>query len=547
MVIIAFAIALILTIIFRLRRRQLEAQGGKSFWYHFFDKSLDFLTPFTFIAGFFCLLSLFVSGTSDMLTIEYLRWFENALGHIKSFTALFKLSPFATGVVLIVLYLLGLTRIPSKHTGRMLADLKKYKKYIGTVYTVVVILFSFTFFGVQSDKPAADLRFRITENEKLYGELRQEVEDAVRKEVADKLYFRFYHTLPRDYRIDMARGDDGPEPPDGWSPKPPSGPDGGGGPDVGGGSGGGPIVYDLFDDAGLDGFNDGEAGRQPTEPLAPAPGNVSASRAGRAFEALRRYRKDFQTKSLRLLATEHGREIALQPPKFVTGKFKDYVLKEMMDRHPILEPVFGKLFEIFDKSLEPAIQKVVDKVTGSAVQDPGTIRQLIDIETSAVIKGKSEVYGYSFSDRVKKIRATIAKQWQNVTGAPSYSDPVQTEEESARIKEHIHLLTCPSEENRLNAAGKLAGKGARLTLAQVQLIKKGLILETLRFRLSTTTEGMYVEIPVKYYPALALEGMRSRHVAAADRVAAAEVIYNVETHPPDKQYRKDEVEERMRA
>lgn len=268
---------------------------------------------------------------------------------------------------------------------------------------------------------------------------------------------------------------------------------------------------------------------------------------GRAFEALRRYRKDFQTKSLRLLATEHGREIALQPPKFVTSKFKDYVLKEMIDRHPILEPIFGKLFEIFDKSLEPSIQKVVDKVTSSAVQDPETIRQLIDIETSAVIKGKSAVYGYSFSDRVKKIRATIAKQWQNVTGDLSYSDPVQTEEEAARIKEHIHLLTCPSEENRLNAARKLAGEGARLTLAQVQLIKKSLILDTLRFRLSPTAEGMYVETPVKYYPALALEGMRSRHVAAADRVAAAEVIYNVETDPPDKQYRKDEVEERMRA
>lgn len=93
-------------------------------------------------------------------------------------------------------------------------------KIIGTVYTVVVILSSFTFFGVQSDKPAADLRFRITENEKLYGELRQEVEDVVRQEVADKLYFRFYHALPRDYRIDIARGDDGPEPPDGWPPKP---------------------------------------------------------------------------------------------------------------------------------------------------------------------------------------------------------------------------------------------------------------------------------------------------------------------------------------
>jgi hypothetical protein len=511
---------------------------------------LDFLIPFTVIAGFFCLLSLFISGTSDVLTIEYLRRFEDALGRIKSFTALFKLSPFATGVVLIVIYLLGLTRIPSKHTGRMLTDLKKYKKFIGAVYMVVVILCSFTFFGVQSDTPAAELRFRIRENEKLYGELRKEVEDAVRKEVADRLYFKIYHALPRDYRIDMARGDDGPEPPDGWPPKPPQGPNGGGGPGGnrdGGGGGGGPIVYDLFDDTGPDEFDDVGAGQQLPGPLAPSPGNASADRIGRAFEALRRYRKDFQTKSLRLLATEHGREIALQPPKFVTNKFKEYVFKEMTDRHPILEPVIGKLFELFDKSLEPAIQKAVDKVIGSAVLDPETLRQSIDIEASAIVKEKSVVTGYGFSDRVQRVRAAIAKQWQNVKGALSYSDPAQTEEEAARINEQIHLLTCPSEENRLNAARKLAGEGARLTQAQVQLIKESLKLDKWRFRLSPTAEGMYVEAPVKYYPALALEGMRSRHVGGEDRVAAAEIIYNVETHPPDKQYRKDEVEERMRA
>lgn len=58
---------------------------------------------------------------------------------------------------------------------------------------------------------------------------------------------------------------------------------------------------------------------------------------------------------------------------------------------------------------------------------------------------------------------------------------------------------------------------------------------------------MFAEVPAKYYAALALEGMRSRYLISADHVSAAEIIYEVETRPPTKQYSKEDVEERMVA
>lgn len=536
MVFIAFIASLILTIGFHFKKRQLEAKGGGRFWFHFFDKSLEFLLPFTIVAGLFCLLSLFISGTSDRLTIKYLRWFEDAVRWIKSFSALFKLSALGTSIVLIVIYLASLTRIPTKNTARMLSDLKKYKTFIKTVYIVIVIVFSFTFFGVQSDAPAAELRFRIRDNEKLYGELRKEVEAALRKEVTDKLYVKIYHTFERDYRVDMERGDDGPPPTDGGPPDGGGG-GGGGGDDNGGGSG--PIVYDLFDNSG-----------RPDDDLKPppTPDNVSGISINRAFEALRRYRVSFQTKFIRLLASDAGRELALQPPQIITDHLKSYVLKVMLEDYPILEPVLGKVVELGHKTLEPLIQKGVDRITGTSADDPEATRQAMLIEASKIVRETEVRRGYNITAEVRQARDVIAKKWQGFTLAMSRPDNIkQSSEELGRINEQIHLLTCPSEENRLAAARALAQSGSRLTKAQVEQIKEVLKLDKWRIGISSTQEGLFVEVPVKYYAALALEGMRSRHLLSEDRVAAAEIIYEVESQPPSKQYSEDEVKQRMIA
>lgn len=535
MVFIAFVASLILTIVCHLKKRQLGTQGGRGFWFHFVDKSLEFLLPFTVISGLFCLLSLFINGTSDRLTLQYLRWFENRLRWLKSFSALFKLSAFGTSIVLIVIYLLSLTRIPSQHTARMLPYLKKYKTTIKSVYITIVIVFSFTFFGVQSDQPAAELRFRIRDNEKLYGELRKEVEATLRKGVTDKLYTKIYHSFDRDYRNDMRRGDDGPPPPDGDPLGGNGGGGGGGDDDKGGGGGKGPLVYDLFD-------NPDDHGPDASPP---APDNASTTALNKAFEALRRYRSSFQTRFTDLLASDAGRELALQPPQMLTDNLKSHALKAMFENHPIMEPVIGKLIEVLHKTLEPLIQRGADKITGGSVRDPESTRQAITIEVSAIVRETPVTPGYIISDKLSKARAVIAEKWRGFTQAIARPEIKQTDEELARINEQIHLLTCPSEANRLLAARALAAGGSRLTKVQVQQIKEVLKLDKWRIGFSPIHEALFVEVPVKYYAALALEGMRSRYVLSEDRVAAAEIIYNVETGPPSKQYTEDEVANRI--
>ena len=556
MVILAFAASLILTSVFYYWKRRIEDRGGKVFWHIFFEKSLEFLIPFTVIAGLFLLLSLFVGGTSHLWTIERLRQFEKALAAIAAYAAEFKLSALLTGIILLALYFIGLLPMLSKYkiADSVLPYLKKYKTAVRWVYTILVLLFSFTFFGVQSEKPAAELRFRIEENEKLYGELRDEVEEALRKEVADKLYLKIYHvSFDRTYRIDMDRGDDGPpQPPPPPPPPPPSGPPGGDDPvDDGGGDDKGPIVYNLFNDPDSDvKAPDPTPSPTPGSPSAPpVPEHASIGKTSRALVALARLRNAIQRPFIRLFATEAGREIGLQPAKMFSSKIKKEALDVLTADNPLAGALVAKLVEMFDKNVEPLVLKGIERATSAAARNPERARQIITIEANSVVASTEVGLRPFITAVIQKARDSIARQWYNITRLPAR--PVkQSAEEAARIDYQIGQLTCPSEENRLRAAAYLARVAARLNESQVARIKEGLgekMQKLLRFKISPTHEGMFVEVKVKYYAALALEGMHTNHLLSVDRVAAAEIVYEVESNPPAKLYTWEEVEERMRA
>jgi hypothetical protein len=203
MITLVIAASAILTLVFLFKKHQLEVRGGKRLAYHFFDKSLEFLIPFTIISTLFFLLSLLVANTSNETTIQRLILFEKLVGFFKWFVSIFKLGALAVVILLSIFYLLSLTRIPSKYTTQLVSFFKNYRKVIKTVYMIVIILFSFTFFGTQTGTPEARLRFRIKEAEGNYGELRQEVKDAVSQEVGRKLVEKIKKSLPPDYRKDL--------------------------------------------------------------------------------------------------------------------------------------------------------------------------------------------------------------------------------------------------------------------------------------------------------------------------------------------------------
>jgi len=424
MVTIAVAASAILTAVFLVKKRHLQARGEKGLGYHFLDKSLEFLIPFTIIGSLFLLLSFLIAGTSDKTSIRHLIFYEAVVKSLKCNASKLKVGVLASAGILTIIFLLNLTRISSEHTKKLLPLFKRYQKVVKTVNIIAIILFSFTFFGTQAGEPAARLRLRIIEAEKNNEGLHQELEAAVSQEVARKLLEEIKRKLPADYRddldnqrefysvyralldeyqsfinnynqrlIDVEAIINRPLAPD----PPPDPRDGGGGPGSGGtGSGasgrtintinksssgetapdtplaGDPYVYNLFE----------ENQRAPVEPI---PSQASTVTISEAREAVRSYREGSLVKTVKVLQSENGREIYMQLPKYLTGKVKEAAFETLTRRYPILEPILGTFFGTLDKGVETRVQKVVNKVASMLAQNPMNVAKVIAEETDKLV------------------------------------------------------------------------------------------------------------------------------------------------------------------
>jgi hypothetical protein len=588
MVALTVAASIVLTAVFVVKKRQMKARGGKLLAFHFLDKSLDFLIPFTIIGSLFLLLSLFVSGTSDQTTIQRLIFFEKLVGFFKWFVSLFKIEPLVAIGLLIMFYLLSLTRIPSKYTSKLVPFFKKMQKIVKPVYMVFIILFSFTFFGTQAGAPSAKIRFRINEAEGKYGDLRQEVEQSVSREVARKLLEKVKDALPKDYRDDLDeqnqyyiivtnlrqdyqafkdnydRSDPvaeiftRPPPPD----SPPSPRDGGDPPDSGGSrhtnspttSDKGPkkvsdktpdsrasndfierrsetsltgkqLVYDLFEE--------NARGKSLIEPV---PLQTSAKTISEATESVRTLCQKAQAEAIKILQSEHGHEIAVQLPETFTGKVKDTVFKALTDRYPILEPIVEAFFGAFDKELEIRTQKAVDRATRALSQDPTNTARIIGQEASGVVAetqiktpslllSKALQVGDALRKRAQGIRDAIARLKMRAQKFDEYAEAVQSAEEQ------IELLSCRNEESRKAAAAKLATVSSSLTEDQVQRIESLLDDYSTRLGKSIKKPNYYEEVPVQYYAALTVQKMRSQYLTEGVKERAANIINDVNNRP----------------
>lgn len=614
MVTLAIVTSFILTIVFRLKKRQLEAKGGKRLTYHFIDKSLEFLVPFTIISSLFFLLSLFVENTSNSTTIQSLVFLEKLISFFKWFVSIFKVGALVAVCLLIIFYLLSLTRIPSKYTGKLLPFFKKYQKVVKTAYMLVIILFSFTFFGTQTGKPEARLRFRINEAQGKYGELQQEVKETIAKEVAKKLIEKVENSVPPDYREDLKEQNEfyfhlsqlsatyetfksnyggrdpgaeifvnNPPPPD-----PPPSPHQGGDDGGGGGSGGksknkgvrpsdpsaGEAPATAPDKAPRQSAVEADAGKMPerampgerivyevfeaAEPTMaqarPAPAQASTEKILQAKQAVRDYRVRVQEEAVRILKSEHGGELAVQLPKVITGKLKELIFKGLTDRYPVLEPIVGALFGAVDKDLGDRTQRAAERAANTLAQNPENAMGVIREEASKVVDETKISFATALLNKGRGAVAALRKKAQGMIEAVT-----RLNERGQRLSEiaaaaaeadgEIQLLSCMNEQRRIEAAAKLAKASPNLTQTQVERIKSLLqepsavsfpsglhtmtdvesIVSVLRgneyrLRKSVTESNAYEFVPVQYYAALAVRGMRSPYLTEGAQEEATRII-----------------------
>jgi hypothetical protein len=565
MVIIAIALSIVLIFIFRNRKRHLEENGGKRLAYHFFDKSLDFLIPFAIVGSLFLLLSLFVANTSDQTTVSRLMFLEKTAGFFKWFVSLFKVSALAAMGLLLIFYLLSLMRIPSRYTGRFVPFFKKYQKIVKTASIIAIILFSFTFFGTQTGEISTRLRFRINEAEGHFGELREETQDAISQAVARKLLEKIKNDLPPEYKRDydeqnnyytnssslrsqyisfkssykqsdrFAENISKDTPP----PDPPPSPRKGGGGGNGGGGNDKPkagerSLYELF-----------EAGERPVAPPERAPQQASTAKINEAKASVRTFRTRLEAEAVKILQSEHGRELAIQVPKTFTGKLKDVVFKALTDRYPILEPILGTFVGTLDKVLEARTLRAADRVARVLAENPGGAIELVDQEASLVVKETQLKFPTSLTNKARRavevmrnkartIKEAVTWLWNREQQIAQQSAAVEEERAAAReADEQIELLACNSEEMREEAANKLAKASKYLTQEQVERIETLMYDGDNRLRKSTAYPDRYEVVPVQYYAAKAVRGISSQHLSERAKELASNVIRTIDSARPD--------------
>jgi hypothetical protein len=583
MVTLTIVAGALLTVFVLIKKRQLEARGGKRFSYHLFDKSLEFLIPFSIIGLLFLLLSLFVEDASDKTTMGNLMSLEKLIGFFKGFVSRFKVGTLATVGLLTIFYLLNLTRIPSKYTSRLIPFLKKYQKVVKLAYMIVIILFSFTFFGTQAGAPEARLRFRIRENEGKYGELRQEVNEALSQEVAKKLlekiesssepeyrkdldeqnhYYAYFISLRSQYEgfkykyeqrdagaenvINRPPADDPPPP----GPRPSGGNRGNQNPH---GSETGPsteqstsesttgerIVYEVFEG--------GEPIPPAVEPLA---SEVSAEKINQAKASVRAFRERFKGATVGILTSEHGRELAVLLPKTFSGKVKEAVFKALTDRYPILEPIVGAFVGAINKDLETRTLKAANSLANSLAQNPSDASQKLEQEASRI----AEETKFSFSDvlmsRASGIGGVLRRRGQNIREILDRLNTrkQQIDEITARAEkadQYIEDLSCHSPQLRLTAARELSKTGRELKPEQVKRIEELLNANGEGLRRSTAYQNRYEVVPLRYYAALAMREMQSPYLTEGVNETAAEIIRDVDSVPVRSRiyYEKEFVED----
>jgi hypothetical protein len=566
MIALLAALGCILVFAFRRKKRALEEKGGNTFIYHFTVQALDFLTPFAVITISFLLLSLFVSAIAGQATFAFLSGLETSLTKIKGVISVLKITPVIAFCVLFLIFLLNLLGMPSLYTIKFFPVYKKYQKVVKKIYTIVVILCSFTFFGTQLGDPIAKLRFRIESIREGYGDLQKEVGTILSQEVASKLYDQIYDNSPRWYRQNLSeaaellqhissaqdrykqyydlrvsyedRSDSGSDKPPtgGDSPDPeprPSGP------------GSAPNATRKYEPPDiqlpLPGF---KPTGQPISDFieAPEPSPVEPGRTVKfpqieiARQSLGSYLIDHQPKAIEFFKSEMGKDLAAQPPKIITSKIKKELFKSLTDHYLILEPLVDVFIGAFDREVESKFKASVQKITDTILQDPGKTREVINAEAAGIVKSKdvsipshllakAKQAGEVISEKLKRIKSYIGQLDDQVNKMNMKISELEARDVLNDADKMIELLTCNIHENRIKAAKWLSASGQMLTKSQVSRITALLDNDDPKIHL---VEGvyplLYENIPVKYFAALALKDNYSPHLTNNLRVRAQQIV-----------------------
>lgn len=514
--VILLVAAFVLALISWKKKHGLERRGIKGgLAYHFLKNSLEFLIPFVLVVAFYLALLVYVSANMDSASLARLIWMEEKLSILQSWASWLKLS--AVGVVIgfAVLFLIGLLRIPfEKQVSKGYDWFLKISK---RAYVVVVLLCSFTLLGTQSGEPTTNLQVRITTIRQRYADLCKQAQAAVSGETAAKLFDKARSSLPPNYIAALEL----PQTIEGHAA----------------------ALGDSYQKAkreygvksekvesilALDSSRKNAISRLQSEyEIAgeaedlklpePNPEKISYQKLEKAKASLEQYQQSRSSKVITFLKAESGKKLTMKLPKILTSKLKSQIFSSWIESRPILGPLVDVFFGTFDSEIEEYVGKAVDKVAGTAIENPDNIQKTVE-EVSSSIAGKQSVNVQPQTlEKASQSSKQLEKELADIQEARSQVDREVVVAEQKKIDKLIAELNSPKEEVRKSATAGLSRMGDKISKPQVErlvsMMRRG---GKSWSKFLSREEGHHCSwweyTSAKYYAADALNRMSSPHV-----------------------------------
>ena len=512
-----FIASSIISFVLRRKKRQLQDRGDdKRLSYYFVKNSLEFFAPLSIATGLYTALLLFVSLVSERASAGYLQKLETTLETWKSFySAHIKLSLMQVMILLAVLYISGLFLISAETSKQLDTFFKKGRLWLRRVYVLLVLLCSFTFFGIQPGDPATDLSVHIKTIRGEYSNLRKNTRAALAKAAANQLVTKIQSQLPPSYHnaVSLASKTESEK----------------------------VHLQDSYAKAQhkyevkvvevesiLAKTRPAEAGGPGSDVTDKnyevADENISEADSAQVTETEVRSAEAEASKVLQELPApefefpnaEGAKRLLAEVPKAFSSRAKSALFSSLIKESSFAEPIIDVLLATFDDKVKAKWEETIDRAMKAIMRNPANAPQAIKDEASGFVKQAEVKIPPEAINTSERLSVTAGADLATIQRAQTQMESDIKRVQDARAEALIAKLHSPGESERKEAARELSAMGEELSKEKVNEL-----VSTMRRGGQTWRKFLYREghcdffeyTSVKYYAADALEGMKSPYVS----------------------------------
>jgi hypothetical protein len=520
---------------YSLRRRRVLKKSGstETLAFKLLGHSLEFSAC---LAGvllvYYLLLAWLISGWQG-LSAETLLKLENRLVSTQEVLEHYKLSWTTALVILVILYVMGLTRLGFFRHGRHLKSFLWAKKALQLLNLIIALLCSFTLLGSQPGKAAATLQIHFREERTNYGVLRSEIKNALGGSAATKAVDRLMRELPGGSAVvlqtmydlehdserliktyDQAKNSYG--------------------------------IRDVRTESDLQRENKREDALKASPDASHADKSAPISAQSpivpdkvtyRGVENAQREVRSFIERSnpqlLRVLSRPEGKEIVLHMADFAPDKLSDVLSDSIGKICPLFKPIIEAIMSGFSDLIQKPIERELDKVAESVIEHPNDVDTLLDkfaaqacdsahLEMSPDARRRYLARLHQLQADAKSLKANEARLMALMKDA-----------DTRAMERFVMQLYSPREQVREDAARALSERGKWLSLSQVRRLIGEMRHGVQKWITSAKREGhctSYQSTSIRYYAAEALQNMRSQYLDTAISEEATKAQMNARSY-----------------